>query len=87
MQVSPDTQLFIVGDLNDARITISLTEQMLGYIHTGQRAVIKSESMTDQCCRRGSLAEYRRFLAWEASARKQKLTWKISVIFFCPECL
>lgn len=48
MQVSPDTQLFIVGDLNDARITISLTEQMLGYIHTGQRAVIKSESMTDR---------------------------------------
>ena len=48
MQASPDTQLFIVGDLNDARITISLTEQMLGYIKTGQRAVIKSESMTDR---------------------------------------
>ena len=48
MQVSSATPLFTVGDLNDARITVSLTEQMLGYIKPGQRAVIKSESMTDQ---------------------------------------
>jgi len=48
MQVSSTTQLFTVGDLNDARITVSLTEKMLGYIKAGQRAVIKSERMTDQ---------------------------------------
>lgn len=48
MQASPSTQLFIVGDLNDARVTVNLTEQMLGYIKAGQRAIIRSESMTDQ---------------------------------------
>jgi RND family efflux transporter MFP subunit len=48
MQVSSTTPLFTVGDLNDARITVSLTEQMLSYIKPGQRAVITSESMTDQ---------------------------------------
>jgi RND family efflux transporter MFP subunit len=48
MQASPSAPLFTVGDLNDARITISLTEQMLGYIESGQRAIIRSESMTKQ---------------------------------------
>src|SRR6056297_2654769 len=48
MQVSSATRVFTVGDLNDARITINLTEQMLGYIETGQRAVIRSENMKDQ---------------------------------------
>ena len=48
MQVSPGSQLFTVGDLNDARITINLTEEMLGYIETGQRAVIRSENMNDR---------------------------------------
>lgn len=48
MQVSSATKLFTVGDLNDARITVSLTEQMLGYIKAGQSAVIKTEGMTDQ---------------------------------------
>ena len=48
MQVSSATRVFTVGDLNDARITISLTEQMLGYIKTGQRTVIRSENMNDQ---------------------------------------
>lgn len=48
MQASSGTQLFTVGDLNDARVTISLTEQMLGYIKKGQRAIIRSESMVDQ---------------------------------------
>jgi len=48
MQASPSAPLFTVGDLNDARITISLTEQMLGYIESGQRAIIRSESMTEQ---------------------------------------
>ncbi|WP_340103980.1 efflux RND transporter periplasmic adaptor subunit [Rhodohalobacter sp. 8-1] len=48
MQVSSSTQLFTVGDLNDARVTINLTEQMLGFIKKGQRTIIRSESMTDQ---------------------------------------
>jgi len=48
MQVSSATRVFTVGDLNDARITINLTEQMLGYIETGQRVVIRSENMKDQ---------------------------------------
>lgn len=48
MQATPSTQLFTVGDLNDARITVNLTEQMLGFIKAGQRAIIRSESMTDQ---------------------------------------
>ncbi|HKL16284.1 MAG TPA: efflux RND transporter periplasmic adaptor subunit [Balneolaceae bacterium] len=48
MQISSATRVFTVGDLNDARITVSLTEQMLGYIKTGQRTVISSENMTGQ---------------------------------------
>lgn len=48
MQVSPGEQLFTVGDLNDARITVNLTEQMLGYIESGQTAIIRSDNMQDQ---------------------------------------
>lgn len=48
MQANTNTRLFTVGDLNDAKVTISLTERMLGYIETGQRAVIRSENMQDR---------------------------------------
>ena len=48
MQASPGTQLFTVGDLNDARITVNLTEQMLSYIESGQTAIIRSDNMEDK---------------------------------------
>lgn len=48
MQATSTTRLFTVGDLNDAKVTVNLTERMLGYIETGQRAVIRSENMTDR---------------------------------------
>lgn len=48
MQATTTTRLFTVGDLNDAKVTVNLTERMLGYIEMGQRAVIRSENMTDR---------------------------------------
>lgn len=48
MQVDTGDRLFTVGDLNDARVTINLTERMLNYIEEGQRAIIRSENMEDR---------------------------------------
>lgn len=48
MQVNTNTLLFTVGDLNDAIITINLTERMLGYIRQEQRVRIQSENMEDR---------------------------------------
>ncbi len=48
MQAGTGDRLFTVGDLNDARISINLTERMLGYIEVGQRTVIRSENLEDR---------------------------------------
>jgi len=48
MQVNANTLLFSVGNLNDAKITVNLTERMLSYIHTDQSVLIKSENMGDR---------------------------------------
>lgn len=45
MQANNSTRLFTVGDLNDARITVNLTERMLSYINPGQTVRIQSENM------------------------------------------
>lgn len=45
MQVNNSTRLFSVGNLNDAKITVNLTERMLSYIHTDQTVRIQSEYM------------------------------------------
>ncbi|TVQ68146.1 MAG: efflux RND transporter periplasmic adaptor subunit [Balneolaceae bacterium] len=47
MQVNANTRLFTVGDLSQSRITINLTERMLGYVRTGHTARIFSENMPD----------------------------------------
>lgn len=72
MQVSTSTQLFTVGDLNDARITINLTEQMLGYIKAGQRAVIRSERMTDQVVE-GEVSRISPFLGMESFSTEAEI--------------
>lgn len=48
MQVSNNTHLFSVGNLNDAKITINLTERMLSYIHKDQKVKIQSENLGDR---------------------------------------
>lgn len=47
MQVNSNTHLFTVGDLRQSRITVNLTERMLGYIRAGQTARIFSENIPD----------------------------------------
>ena len=47
MQVSPGMSLFTVGDLNDATVTVNLTEKMLGYITVGQTVRVVSDAMED----------------------------------------
>jgi len=47
MQVNANTRLFTVGDLSQSRITVNLTERMLGYIRTGHTARIFSENIAD----------------------------------------
>ncbi|MGM0505594.1 MAG: efflux RND transporter periplasmic adaptor subunit [Bacteroidota bacterium] len=47
MQVSTSNRLFVVGDISRARVLVSLTENMLGYIESGQTARILSESFGD----------------------------------------
>lgn len=47
MQVNNNTQLFTIGDLSESKITINLTERMLGYISTGQNVRIFSENLAD----------------------------------------
>lgn len=48
MQVDSNTSLFSVGNLNDAKITVNLTERMLSYIHKGQSVQVQSENMGDR---------------------------------------
>lgn len=47
MLVNTNTRLFTIGDLSRSTITISLTERMLSYIHTGQTVQISSENLPD----------------------------------------
>lgn len=47
MQVNTSTHLFTIGDLSESKITINLTERMLGYISTGQSVRIFSENLAD----------------------------------------
>lgn len=42
MLVDGSSSLFIVGDLGQMQVRITLTEDMLGYIETGQRVVLRS---------------------------------------------
>lgn len=48
MQANNNTRLFSVGDLNDAKITVNLTERMLSYIQVGQSVQVRSENMGDR---------------------------------------
>lgn len=47
MLANTNTRLFIIGDLNDARVTVNLTERMLSYIETGQNVRIHSDNLGD----------------------------------------
>lgn len=47
MQVDSNTRLYTIGDLGDSKITINLTERMLGYIEKGQSVRIFSENLGD----------------------------------------
>lgn len=47
MQANTGSRLFTVGDLTRSKITINLTERMLGYISTGMDVRIFSENMPD----------------------------------------
>lgn len=47
MQVSPSSQLMEVGDMDNLKIRISLTEEMSSYISVGQRAVIRYGDSTN----------------------------------------
>ena len=48
MQVSPSTQLFTIGDLNNLRVEVVLTEAMLNEIEIGQTARIYAGSNDNQ---------------------------------------
>ncbi len=48
MQANNSTRLFSVGNLNDAKITINLTERMLSYIQVGQSVRVQSDNMGDR---------------------------------------
>ncbi|MEX0661627.1 MAG: efflux RND transporter periplasmic adaptor subunit [Balneolaceae bacterium] len=45
MQVNTSSQLFTLGNLNDSKVIVNLTERMLGYITQGQSVDVYSESM------------------------------------------
>lgn len=45
MQVNTSSQLFTIGNLNDSKVIVNLTERMLGYITTGQSVDVYSELM------------------------------------------
>lgn len=47
MQANPNNSLFIIGDLSNSKVTINLTERMLGYIKEGQTVQVFSENMAD----------------------------------------
>lgn len=48
MQANNSTRLFTVGDLSQSKITINLTERMLGYIERGNTVRIFSENIPDR---------------------------------------
>ncbi|MFH2034825.1 MAG: efflux RND transporter periplasmic adaptor subunit [Candidatus Zixiibacteriota bacterium] len=45
MTVSPGTHLFTLGQLDSVKVEVILTDQMLDYIETGQRAEIQTSSL------------------------------------------
>ena len=47
-QVDSGRQLFTMGDLNDSRVIVNLTERMMAYINKGQTVNVRSESLGDQ---------------------------------------
>lgn len=48
MLVNTSTRLFTVGNLEDSKITVNLTERMLGYVRVGQTVEVRSENMGDR---------------------------------------
>lgn len=47
MRANNNTQLFTIGNLDNVRVEVALTERMLSYIEVGQNARISSESFPD----------------------------------------
>lgn len=47
MQATTNTRLFMIGDLTRSKITINLTERMMGYVETGQNVRIFSDNLRD----------------------------------------
>ncbi len=47
MQVNTNSQLFTIGNLNDSKVIVNLTERMLSYIAIGQSVDIYSDLMGD----------------------------------------
>ncbi|MFU8811467.1 MAG: efflux RND transporter periplasmic adaptor subunit [Balneolaceae bacterium] len=48
MMATTGSRLFVMGDLNDARVLVNLTERMLTYIEVGQTARVASEGMENK---------------------------------------
>lgn len=48
MQANTNTQLFTIGNLNDSKVIVNLTERMLGYITKGQSVDVYSDLMDDK---------------------------------------
>jgi HlyD family secretion protein len=47
MQATTATRLFMIGDLTRSKITVNLTERMMGYVETGQSVRIFSDNLGD----------------------------------------
>lgn len=47
MQAGPSTRLFVLGDLEEGVVTVSLTEKMLGYIEEGMTVRVMSDMFPD----------------------------------------
>lgn len=47
MLVNTNNRLFSIGDLNDAKVTVNLTERMLTYIQIGQNVRVHSDNLGD----------------------------------------
>ncbi len=47
MRADGNSRLFVIGDLGSSKITVNLTERMLGYIRTGQTVRVYSENLAD----------------------------------------
>lgn len=46
-RVDTGTQIFEIGDLDNMKVTVTLTERMTGYIQTGQSSLITAPALTD----------------------------------------